>query len=504
MADDLSAAVTSCLKTFNTFVQLPQIDRFDNEVSSVLWRDELGRLRIWAGNIGAHQTGQSSLGYRLRDASHISNQILRLVRDLESTIKELEMLLLQKDDGSSRRDQDVDRAGSAIDAVEAELISRLMEEAESDSLTEVQRIYDDTVDIINGLYKVSMLIRKPAARDRFLHRHEEDAMGFEPFDINHVANKFPRLSEVVVRRIGSAITWRRRNLKYWERHHAKLEQGLDGIEDPQEALSQTVATEFKSSAVPVDEQGSDTGRSQTSYAPSLLSGGAVSVPPRPKESLRGIPFQCPICYYIISIKDEDSWARHVFKDLVPYVCVYPNCSMPNKRYDSRHEWFDHEFRAHLRELTATENRVNDTSTERLKHGLLECPVCVSEPQRISELERHIAKHLEEVALFVLPSSFDNEGDEISVQDRDKAGEPDEAWDTYEILGTAMHTSRNVRPPREGEPLPLVIPTEGIRLDVLKYRLQNWFGPDVTVETARSSSTGVRLLILGIRHMVTGA
>jgi hypothetical protein len=35
---------------------------------------------------------------------------------------------------------------------------------------------------------------------------------------------------------------------------------------------------------------------------------------------------------------------------------------------------------------------------------------------------------EEVALFVLPSTFDNEGDELSVQDRDEAGEPVEALD----------------------------------------------------------------------------
>jgi curved DNA-binding protein CbpA len=108
--------------------------------------------------------------------------------------------------------------------------------------------------------------------------------------------------------------------------------------------------------------------------------------------------------------------------------------MPHKRYDSRHEWFDHEFRAHLRELIATENRVKDTSTERLKHRLLECPICFSGPQSISELERHIAKHLEEVALFVLPSTFDNEEDELSVQDRDEVSEPVEARDYYGILG----------------------------------------------------------------------
>jgi len=68
----------------------------------------------------------------------------------------------------------------------------------------------------------------------------------------------------------------------------------------------------------------------------------------------------------------------------------------------------------------------------------------------------------------------------------------------------MRTARTVKPPREGTPLLLIVPKEGIRLDVLKHRLPTWFGPDATVEAARSPSTGVRLLILGMQHMVTGA
>jgi hypothetical protein len=105
----------------------------------------------------------------------------------------------------------------------------------------------------------------------------------------------------------------------------------------QEALSQTAATDFKRSSVPIDELDSDTGRSQTSDDPSLFSGGAVSVPTCPKKSLSGKPFQCPICYYIIDVKVENSWARYVFKDVSLYVCVFPDCSTPQKLYHSRHE-----------------------------------------------------------------------------------------------------------------------------------------------------------------------
>lgn len=45
-------------------------------------QDELCRLKIWVGNIGAHRTDRSSLQYRLRDASHLKDQVSRLVRSV--------------------------------------------------------------------------------------------------------------------------------------------------------------------------------------------------------------------------------------------------------------------------------------------------------------------------------------------------------------------------------------------------------------------------------------
>jgi len=47
-----------------------------------------GRFRVWSGNIGAHQTGKSSLDYRLRDASHIKTRVLGLLKDLGELLSE--------------------------------------------------------------------------------------------------------------------------------------------------------------------------------------------------------------------------------------------------------------------------------------------------------------------------------------------------------------------------------------------------------------------------------
>ncbi|KAF2803297.1 uncharacterized protein BDZ99DRAFT_339620, partial [Mytilinidion resinicola] len=50
-------------------------------------RDEYGRFKIWSGNIAAHHTGRRSLEYRLRDASHIREQVVVLLVELEETLE---------------------------------------------------------------------------------------------------------------------------------------------------------------------------------------------------------------------------------------------------------------------------------------------------------------------------------------------------------------------------------------------------------------------------------
>ena len=106
MATLISAVLIRCLKAFNQLQeQVEQSDyNHEEDVSSILWGDELGRLRVWAANIGAHQTGQSSLDFRLRDASHISNQITKLLQDLEQSLKDVFEEL--SDDGTKLSEDD--------------------------------------------------------------------------------------------------------------------------------------------------------------------------------------------------------------------------------------------------------------------------------------------------------------------------------------------------------------------------------------------------------------
>jgi hypothetical protein len=52
-------------------------------------QDELGRFRVWAGNIAAHRPSHSrrSLEYRLRDSSRLRDTVLSLLRDLKRALR---------------------------------------------------------------------------------------------------------------------------------------------------------------------------------------------------------------------------------------------------------------------------------------------------------------------------------------------------------------------------------------------------------------------------------
>lgn len=52
--------------------------------------DELGRFRIWAGNIGALQDNreQTSLDFRLREAPRIAHQAVELLQDLMESLED--------------------------------------------------------------------------------------------------------------------------------------------------------------------------------------------------------------------------------------------------------------------------------------------------------------------------------------------------------------------------------------------------------------------------------
>ena len=394
MATSISAILVPCLKSFNELQE--QVERSDYsqeaEVSAASWGDELGRLRVWAANIGAHQTGQSSLDFRLRDASHISKQITKLLRDLEQSLHDI------LDELSGDR-------------------TDVLEDDDSwpgeESTTELQQLHEEVINIIDCLYQLSMLIRKPAEHDMLIGSRAGDMTQFEFYDKEHVRNLHPRTEEQIGQRLGNAITRRRKYLFYRERHHKKLQKGIEEVQGIQRAItgsviSETIATDLQTTNIEFEETSSNSGISQTSYAPSLIDGGRVTIPPPPRDSVGGKPFECPYCFFVIHIKSTRSWNQHIFKDIKPYVCTFPECSMPDRLYDSRREWYFHESTEHRREDFV-------------------CSLCKDTLNSSKQYERHVARHLEELALFALPR--------IEIDDAEGDNNDD-------LVGTRISTSEN--------------------------------------------------------------
>lgn len=86
----IALQVKICFSSFDSLAcDLLQSELYQQEgIGTSKLSEELGRFRVWAGNVGAHRQGRCSLDYRLRDASHIKAKVISLLRDLNGLLHE--------------------------------------------------------------------------------------------------------------------------------------------------------------------------------------------------------------------------------------------------------------------------------------------------------------------------------------------------------------------------------------------------------------------------------
>ena len=82
-------------------------------------------------------------------------------------------------------------------------------ESDPSSNSEIQQLYEEVVKIIDCLYQLSMIIRKPAQHDVLFNTHEDEAPQYEPFDKNHVRDKYVQADLAITDRLGRANARRR-------------------------------------------------------------------------------------------------------------------------------------------------------------------------------------------------------------------------------------------------------------------------------------------------------
>lgn len=157
-----------------------------------------------------------------------------------------------------------------------------------------------------------MTLRNPARHDQLKEASTFSTRHFEQHDINHVREKFPQAAEFLHHRLGRAISKHRQYFKYREAHHSKLAEGLEDTEQDQAERPSTVATSLyhpDQAKISMRENQDETGSvyTATSFAPTLTGATALRPPPLPEGGRNGKPFECTICYSIVSAEDEQAW-----------------------------------------------------------------------------------------------------------------------------------------------------------------------------------------------------
>jgi hypothetical protein len=164
------------------------------------------------------------------------------------------------------------------------------------------------------------------------------------------------------------------------------------------------------------------------------------------------PFECPYCYSIVQAKKQRSWRKHVLSDLRAYVCIFEDCDAGlfedkaawalHDAEEHRRQWdcqycrnTDRPFSSsqglheHLRALHAGDSlpaevlhQVVEASSRPLSETVPDCPLCdfdnevYHQANRLGqaiplgsqvviplvELQKHLALHQEQLALFAIP------------------------------------------------------------------------------------------------------
>ena len=127
------------------------------------------------------------------------------------------------------------------------------------------------------------------------------------------------------------------------------------------------------------------------------------------------------------------------------MCTFKDCSDPDKTYESRRQWFSHELQRHRRIWTCGGHceTIFYSSAQLITHlkafapipiteaqipALIEmratpvaksfefsCPLCDLKIVGRTQLQKHLGRHLEELALFALPNNIEEAEDDTDSQ-----------------------------------------------------------------------------------------
>ncbi|MCJ1284925.1 Ankyrin-2 [Xylographa opegraphella] len=405
--------------------------------------DEYGRYNLWLQDSGAVRVGRRSLDHRLAESTYISGPVLYLVKDLRQALEEVLAIVSDKrpqrtyELQESAADVNVDELSISSNSTDSDFDAQSPLGLNPGPTTELHQLFLAINETINSLFRLSYLVQDPRPRDRYTQNTSTTSLN-ESYDIDHVWNQYPyvRSTTWLLRRLGKANARRR---QFFRNADARLEQRAQAqglpIEDEAEPTqlnneSVTVATQNPSTLFSVaqrktnsaisfvnnDDFNEDDVRSVTSYGTSVNSENKMfnRIPPPPRESINGRPFESTFKRHL-TVSHHDLYTEPQLPFLMmkceSSIRTIPANACPFCNNDS---WTTPSPDLLSQPATGPENSANLVS--------------------LKQFRSHVGRHMEDLALFVLPQRYDAENSISSSSDNSDTDNDSES-DTPAIISS---------------------------------------------------------------------
>ncbi|KAK6538432.1 hypothetical protein TWF694_010017 [Orbilia ellipsospora] len=333
---------------------------------------QLGRLNIWANNIGVFAVENASLDHRLRKSRDIKLLIIRLLKTL---IQNLELAI----DSNSHRYK-VDQKG----LVNLGAKTRQQDDGSWHLLNEAIEFASASID---RLQTIAVTIRKSSTQSRNTRAaasSNEDDENFEAFALSIIKHRFKEANGSLCEQLAAWLSLRRRHFIYISKHQTKLARNpfteskkfeveyssprskLSDL-NPEKINSEQAKTKKPNMPKDIPSKPALDAPSRTNAstvntkafrehirrnksAPSIISTGTfipdagLEYPPPPTFGQRERECTCPYCCELLptaKVKNDRWWRHHVDMDVQAFACISEKCRDSPTQFAKYEEWVQH-------------------------------------------------------------------------------------------------------------------------------------------------------------------
>ena len=348
-------AASLCAQSFAQIHSTLQSTHLLDPQSECEFKDQLGRFKIWAGNLGVFATDTTSVDFRLKDNQDVKDVLINMLTRLRKQVEQLGQpsvlpTLPEEQVHHENKPEPPESQGSSTASSSSWKLSSDSDSAASTRSvpSDPQRRYGsltEIVDIVNRLYRIYAVIRKPVslsehARVAEYTKNSLDLEDFESYVKWQIRLWYPDTTVELIDRLSDTVVLRRKKLLYRERHQQKLNEGTEdwfNLRNPESIYDESqkpftpgqieflhvgsvqgpTARVRKSVAFSATKASTIDHLAISAYAKSVAISGVtksavarreqldVPAPPKPQSGLKA---KCPYCSKFLT-KEESKKAR---------------------------------------------------------------------------------------------------------------------------------------------------------------------------------------------------